>query len=557
MELIHYLLRQSRKLLTLATVTGLMSGFAGASLIGLIGKGLSGSALPASLALSFFGLCVVFLIARCCSEISLMHLAQNAILGMRIDLSRKLLATPVKKLQAMGKPELLVILTNDIDKFTQVLQMLPTVFGNVIIIVSCLAYMAWMSWQIFLMFAAFLLIFTSVYHMAERGPQKMMAKIREQMNVLYIHFRDLIEGSKELQLNAQRGQTFVDDIIAPSARSFRKLFARGLTGYTLLGNTGGVTLYVAIGCVVFLIPSWFPQQAGILTSITIILLYLINPIGEAMAAVPAVRQAMISLRKIQQLDSSLTDTFLSSTAGKHFPEISTQAPLSIELRGVSHQYFSVDDLPFVLGPIDLHIRQGEILFIVGGNGSGKTTVAMLLLGLYEPEAGTILLNGTAVTSANLVAYRQHFSAVFADFHLFEQLLAPGHAGLNERASHYVKEFGMEHKVKVSEGKFSTIALSTGQRKRLALVSSYLEDRPVYLFDEWAADQDPAFKRVFYTQLLPELRARGKTVIIITHDDAYFSYADRVIKLEDGQFKPSLNEAINQTLNKTVPQAHAI
>jgi putative ATP-binding cassette transporter len=66
------------------------------------------------------------------------------------------------------------------------------------------------------------------------------------------------------------------------------------------------------------------------------------------------------------------------------------------------------------------------------------------------------------------------------------------------------------------------------------MAAYLEDRPVYLFDEWAADQDPLFKEMFYREFLPELKSRGKTVIVITHDDRYFPVADRIIKLENGQ-----------------------
>jgi putative ATP-binding cassette transporter len=211
--------------------------------------------------------------------------------------------------------------------------------------------------------------------------------------------------------------------------------------------------------------------------------------------------------------------------------------LRLELRGIVHHYpGSTDDSRFTLGPVDLTVRQGEILFIVGGNGSGKTTLGLVMLGLYEPESGTIALNGVAVDEANRIQYRQYFSAVLSDFHVFEQLLGDDRQALSERATYYIDVLAMSHKVKIIDGKFSTIDLSSGQRKRLALVWSYLEDRPIYLFDEWAADQDPAFKRVFYTELLPELKARGKTVLIITHDDAYFSFADRIVRLEDGRLR---------------------
>jgi putative ATP-binding cassette transporter len=211
-----------------------------------------------------------------------------------------------------------------------------------------------------------------------------------------------------------------------------------------------------------------------------------------------------------------------------------QQSLRIELDGVCYRHSRVDeDGRFLFGPIDLTIDQGEVLFIVGGNGSGKTTLAMLLLGFYRPETGQIKLNGVPLDESNLFFYRQRFSAVFTDFHLFEQLVFLDEPELCDRATAYIEALGMARHVKVSDGRFSTVNLSTGQRKRLALVASYLEDRPVYLFDEWAADQDPAFKRIFYTSLLPELKARGKTVIVITHDDAYFTHADRVIKLDNG------------------------
>lgn len=195
---------------------------------------------------------------------------------------------------------------------------------------------------------------------------------------------------------------------------------------------------------------------------------------------------------------------------------------------------------FSIGPINLTIQPGGFVFIVGGNGSGKTTLAKVLTGLYEPEEGTIEVDGRTIGWRERAAYRQRFSAVFNDFHLFDALLGivdpddPSRAQADARANALVAKLALDHKVKVVDGAFSTRALSTGQRKRLALVVAYLEDRPFYLFDEWAADQDPSFKAVFYEQLLPELRARGKAVIVITHDDRYFDLADRLLKLDNGR-----------------------
>ncbi len=200
-----------------------------------------------------------------------------------------------------------------------------------------------------------------------------------------------------------------------------------------------------------------------------------------------------------------------------------------------HSYHcEAEDSKFVLGPIDLSFQPGELVFLVGGNGSGKSTLAKILTGLYLPEAGEILLDGKPVDHKNRDQYRQLFSAVFADFYLFDSLIGLRGSDLDAKARQYLKLLHLNHKVSVQNGALSTTAVSQGQRKRLALLTAYLEDRPFYLFDEWASDQDPYFKKIFYTQLLPELKARGKTVLVITHDDRYFDLADRIIKLDYGK-----------------------
>jgi putative ATP-binding cassette transporter len=208
---------------------------------------------------------------------------------------------------------------------------------------------------------------------------------------------------------------------------------------------------------------------------------------------------------------------------------------SIVLEGVTHRYFrEKENDVFTLGPVNLSFRPGELVYLIGGNGSGKTTLAKMLVGLYTPESGRILLNGEEVGEAQRDAYRQHFSVVFSDFFLFDTLLGIRLDNVDRAAHALLEDLQLAHKVKIENGVFSTLELSQGQRKRLALLVSYLEDRPFYLFDEWAADQDPLFKDVFYRRLLPALKAKGKTVVVITHDDRYFHLADRYIKLDFGQ-----------------------
>lgn len=537
MNLLKYLYRQSWQLLLLATLAGAIAGLSGAALVAVINKGINAPGERFVLGLAFFGLCLLMLVTKLTAEVSLLKLTQGAIYRLRLDLSRKLLATPVKRQQELGKHRLLVILADDINTFTNAFEFVPVLFINGIVVLGCMGYMAWLSLPMLLCLLAFLSVGLVGFHFAERRPLAHLARVREQKDVLYQHFRSLIEGARELQLNRGRADNFIEQVLAPGAAAFRHWFVRGMQGYAVVANIGTLLFYLNIGVLLFVAPFWLEQPVQVLSGFTVTLLFLIRPIIDLMTALPTLRQAGFSLAKIRQLDLELAPQAAPQAAPPAIggPAFDAGQPLTLELRGVCHRYpGETEDSRFMLGPLDLRIRQGELLFVVGGNGSGKTTLALLLLGLYAPEAGGMLLNGSAVDDANRDAYRQHFSAVFADFHLFEHL--PGEAGEARRvkAEHYLRALGLAHKVRIDGGRFSTISLSTGQRKRLALVAAYLEDRPVYLFDEWAADQDPAFKRVFYTELLPELKARGKTIIAITHDDAYFGCADRVIKLEDGR-----------------------
>lgn len=535
MNIVAFLSRQSWPMLLLAVSAGLLSGLSGAWLVKLIGDALHGGAPQAGMAWLFFGLCLLVTLAKTGSGLALLRLSQGATLALRVGLARKLLATPFKKLQAIGKAELLAILSSDVATVTQAFQNLPQVFSDTVLIVACLGYMAFLSWQLFLMFAVVLAAAVLLYHLAERVPMRQMRELRQKMDALFKNFRGLIEGSKELQLNAERGHFFVEQVIARDARQFRQLFVAAMGAYTWVSNIGAMTFFLVIGMLLFVLPAWLPLPAELLTKFTLLLLYLIGPITTLSTGLPQIRQAGIALRKIAQLDGALDAPAALAAEPASAAPFASAAPLHLELDAVCHRYAGLSgDSHFMLGPLKLSVRQGEVLFIIGGNGSGKTTLAMLLLGLYEPEAGRIVLNGVPVTPQNLAAYRSHFSAVFADFHLFEHVLGGEQAAVGTRAKAYVEKLGIGHKVSVVDGKFTTTDLSTGQRKRLALVSSYLEDRAVYLFDEWAADQDPVFKQVFYAELLPDLKARGKTVIVITHDDAYFSHADRVVKVADGQ-----------------------
>ncbi|HEU4456002.1 MAG TPA: cyclic peptide export ABC transporter, partial [Longimicrobium sp.] len=303
------------------------------------------------------------------------------------------------------------------------------------------------------------------------------------------------------------------------------------TIFSTAAGWGQLVVFTMVGLLLFVVPTLVAVDLPTLTGYALILLYIATPLDAILGTVPDLIRANVSWERLRKLGIFLDQSQSAAAAAPAAPA----RPATLELVGATHTYRREgEDGSFTLGPVDLRLPPGEVVFLVGGNGCGKTTLAKMILGLYSPESGELRVDGAPVAEAERDAYMQRFAVVFSDFFLFESLLGLESDDLDRRAAEYLEALGLAHKVRVEDGKLSTTALSQGQRKRLALLTAYLEDRPVYLFDEWAADQDPTFKRVFYERLLPELKARGKTVLVITHDDQYFGLADRVVKLDAGQ-----------------------
>jgi len=189
---------------------------------------------------------------------------------------------------------------------------------------------------------------------------------------------------------------------------------------------------------------------------------------------------------------------------------------------------------FEIGPINLKIEKNECIIIQGGNGSGKSTFLKLLTYLYYPESGHIRINNKIVNNNNLQLYRELFSAVFSDFHLFKKLYGSSNID-DKKIDELLELFELDNKTIFSDNSFSNLNLSQGQKKRLALLISLVEDREILVFDEVAADQDPSFKKYFYETLIKDLIKKGKTIINASHDDQYFHTADRTLKMEFGNF----------------------
>jgi putative ATP-binding cassette transporter len=528
-------IRHGRLAIVLILLTGAVSGFTNAALIAVINRAVSGSpSLRTSMLWLFIGFCALLPLSRFVSGAILLRIASSAVYQLRVQLSRRILSARLRTLEELGPHRLLATLTEDIPAITNALTSLPNLCMQLFIVVGCLIYLWWLSWQSLIAVLVFLVVGVITYQLPTRLALRHFDAARESWDLLMKSFRSLTEGTKELKLHSGRRKAFFFEELEPAAASVQR---SNVTGHTIfLGATswGHVLFFVLVGVVIFAMPSIQELDPLVLTGFALTILYMMTPLEGIMDTLPRLGLATVSARKIESLGLSLLeagqDAEVSSTEPASRPDWRT-----FELRGATHTYRSeAGDGHFTLGPLDLSIDRGELIFVIGGNGSGKTTLAKLLTGLYTPEQGEIVLDGQVITEGNREAFRQQFTAVFSDFFLFERLLGLPSPVVRESADTYLQRLRLSQKVTLRDGALSTVDLSRGQRKRLALLTAYLEDRPIYVFDEWAADQDPEFKAIFYHQLLPELKARGKTTIVISHDDRYYGVADRLIGLEYGQ-----------------------
>jgi putative ATP-binding cassette transporter len=422
-----------------------------------------------------------------------------------------------------------------VPTIVQVFSMIPNVCISLVIVVCVLGYLAWLSPLVSLAVIGFMVLGVVSYLLSTSKARQYIKRAREEQDVLQGHFRGLLEGIKELKIHRPRREAFLRESLENSVRALERQNTVGMTLFMASVSWGRLMFFVLLGFVVFLLPGWQAIDARTVNGYALAILFVISPMENVMALFQIMSRMRVAAESVDALQLGLAPEEAETVAA---PLPAASGWHNLELVGVTHAYHREREGGFTLGPVDLSLRPGELVYLIGGNGSGKTTLAKLLTGLYYPESGEIRVDGRPVSKEDLEGYRQMFSAVFADFYLFESLLGLKMADLDGQAQQYLADLHLDHLVDVRDGVLSTTELSKGQRKRLGLLVTYLEDRPVYVFDEWASDQDPLFKRVFYTEILPGLKAKGKAVLVITHDERYFHLADRVLHLEEGKLTPA-------------------
>jgi len=453
--------------------------------------------------------------------------------GIRVRLTAKIRRAEMVDLDAIGKAEIYNRMTQQTSEISQSSGVIIAALQSSIMVSFSIMYLATLSLWAFALTIIIVGIGFSIYLNKEKFIVQFIHKTNESEVRLFTAITHLLDGFKEVKLSKDRSTDLSNHIsnVASEVRGHRVQTGRLYNWNYIFAQS---FFYVLVAVMVFILPRFIEVYADSVTEIAAVILFIIGPLSTVVSGFPAYTKANIAVLDINDLEKSLD----SMNGRPHRFDSSVQNRIAsfskVSLIDVEFSYYDVQkDALFKTGPLNLNLKKGETLFIVGGNGSGKSTLLKLLTGLYTPEKGKIMVDDLTISSENVQEYRELFSAIFSDFHLFDRLYGIKNWS-KDQIDTLIREFQLEGKTSFRDGIFTNLNLSTGQKKRIAMIVALLENRPICIFDEWAADQDPEFRRYFYYEMIPKLKQTGKTIIIVSHDDQYFSTADRIVKMDYGQ-----------------------
>jgi putative ATP-binding cassette transporter len=453
---------------------------------------------------------------------------------LRVRLMDQVRHSELIPLDAIGRAEIVAAITKETMTLTQATNMLAFAGQGVVLVFFVAIYIAYLSLLAFAVSVVILVVAGAIFHAKSQQLAAETRQAAEWDNRLFDRLIDLLDGFKEVRLNRSRSDHLFDDVVEVSRTAANIKIRTQSESYKQLVFSQS-SMYLLLAAVVFAVPTFSATKGGSITQVTTALMFVVGVCMGLVQTIPILLAANAAADKIERLDARLRA--IAATAEVDTAELPKRFD-KIEMRDIVFRYVDKSsEAVFQVGPADFTLRSGELVFISGGNGSGKSTFLKVLAGLYEPDSGDILLDGVRVDDSNRDAYRSLIAAIFVDYHLFQRLYGiadPDPAEIDR----LLTQFRLRDKTHLKNGEFGTLDLSGGQRKRLALIVSLLEKRPILLLDEWTADQDPDFRRKFYDELLPELKQAGATVVVITHDDRHLAELDlpaRKLRMADGRF----------------------
>ncbi|WEA01646.1 cyclic peptide export ABC transporter [Mucilaginibacter sp. SJ] len=506
-----------------------ISGIANMVLILLITSALK-TDIEVKFILFYFGLVLsIYLAGRRFVQVKLIKITRDLIYDLRIKLIDRIFNTSYQKFEKIDSGRIYTAFNDDVGTIGESTNMFIMLVTNLFTAIAAMLYLASIAFWATVLIILLIIVMSSIYYFVGRSTHRYFEEARDSRTVFMRLLNGMIDGYKEISMHLTKKILYKNDV-SESANEYRLKMSTASILYVNASLVGEIVLVSILGTVAFGFPILFPGiPIYAISMFIVVLLYLIGPVNAILQSVPVAMRLNIAWKRVQQFIKEIPANYEMD-----YKMVHSRGKLVYSLRTENLRFTYEDEHQFDVGPVNLEVNSGEILFIIGGNGSGKTTLAKLLTGLYEPTEGKIYVNGKEEPFSQL---GEHFSIVFNPLYLFEKLYDIEINEKKDEIKRYLNLLDMQDKVQILEdGTFSTTSLSGGQRKRLALLLCYLEDSPIYLFDEWAADQDPEYRRFFYKTLLPEMRKMGKMVIAITHDDHYFDVADKVVKMNRGKLE---------------------
>jgi putative ATP-binding cassette transporter len=453
---------------------------------------------------------------------------------LRVRLMDQVRHSELLPLDEIGRAEIVAAITKESTTLTQATNMVAFAGQGVVLVFFVAIYIAYLSLLAFALSAVIVCAAGVIFHFKSREVAEGTREATQWDNRLFDRLMDLLDGFKEVRLNRSRSDNLFDDVVEVSRTAANIKIRSQSESYKQLVFSQSA-MYLLLAAIVFVVPTFSDTKGGSILQVTTALMFVVGVCMGIVQTIPILLAANVAADNIERLEARLRA--ISAAAQLDAPEPRKRFD-KIELRNVMFSYVDKSsEAVFRVGPVDFTLRSGELVFITGGNGSGKSTLLKLLAGLYEPDSGEITLDGVHVGERNRDAYRALIAAIFVDYHLFQRLY--GIADLDPaEVDRLLAQFRLLDKTGLTGGEFRTLDLSGGQRKRIALIVSLLEKRPILLLDEWTADQDPDFRRKFYDELLPALQQAGTTVVVITHDDRYLDELDlpaRRLRMDEGRF----------------------
>lgn len=518
-------------------VVTIVSGLSSAFLIGLINHAAEliafGEPTSLRLVLLYAVLFLIFVNATSIAWRKSNRLLQSRLSALRLRIAGTVRQAPLRGLEQLEHSELLVTLNRETNSLSANMPLLTGAVQSAVLLLGALLYIASLSFVAFLVFVTAAVIGGWAFWRRRLIMNDAMVEVFQSEADVVRGMVGFTKGFKEIRLNAARNIALFDQFKNYADTQQSNVTSVASTWITLI-QFSSAFIYAMLGALIFIVPAYYAGHTDIVYKIVAVSAFCLGPLASITSVSHLFANAEVGLTRIAEIEAKLNA--LKEPAHAYFDPDRFHGLKRIEARDITFEYRTANgDLQFTSGPWDLTVNASEILFVTGGNGSGKSTAMKVLCGLYPKSGGEIKVDGERITHRTQSSYSEIFAAIFSDFHLFDQMF-----GLDdidpETVTHWLKRMQLDDKVTYSNGRFSTLDLSTGQRKRLAMITALLEDRDVYIFDEWAADQDSHFRDVFYKELLPDLKAKGKAVIVVSHDDRYWHLCDRRVHFDMGRIQ---------------------